>query len=1385
MNALVNDVFSNSVAQRVGWALIHFVWQGAAVALLLALVLQCLRRRSPQIRWAASCVALALMMVLPVVTACLVSVDARTAGAGWVASPASAPALLPQAELPDLGAPEFSAVGASTWPAEDQVGEAAMSPRVPWRERLAAFVEPSLSWIVLVWLVGVLALSVWYLGGWWQLARTKRSGTRPVEGAVAEAFGRLMGQLGVSRPVRLLESARVAVPVVVGWLRPVILFPASVLSGFTPEQLEAVLAHELAHIRRYDCLVRIIQAAVETLLFYHPAVWWVSGRIRQESEHCCDELAVEVCGDRRSYARALARVAELGRRKPQVAPAASGGNLLDRIRSVISAEGERKTASSPWLAGISTCAVVLVLAAGPYVRARVATYLGESATQASEEQNVPASAGGRTGQEAWPIEATPPGEYALAFDGSNDFVEVPDNEVLDVGGEFTVEAWVNVRDTANGGTVVSKYTIGNGYRLGLVHQRSKPNFGYLQLTVGNGEHPVWTSIGVTRTNGEWVSCDVEKGRWTHVAASWNQGNVCLFVDGEEIPQDTSFEPIPRAPVPLLIGLVRQGQRSEYFDGRIAEVRIWNVSRSQEEIRRDVTTLLSGNEPGLVAYWPLEKGSGQIAAEISPRKNHGRLGVSPGADGSDPKWVRLGSAVPMLETYAGKSIEEWMQIFVAPGDGSDASDAVRALAEIGRPAVGPLVKALRTEDESARIRAAAALGEMGQLAREAVPALSQALREGIGEAAVALGRIGPEAAAGVPALIEALGDPHRARLAIRALGSIGPAAKDAVPALAERLEHKDKQVVIRAHAALARITGDYDTHVPFLAEALKSEDRDSRAYAAQALSELGPPGRSAQAALQEATGDEHPAVREWAWLALATIRSAQTVERFVWAALRGDDEAALESSSGLPSNSIKTQAEPVRKLAEMNPRWHFEPATVVSTPAIGFVVGSTELQGPGLADGRGSLCFTLKREDGRWQIVDIDFETQEGIHGEIDAFLERHPGARIWRRPVDTLPGAGMPALPGKSRPPLAFGPVIERVVKDDSVGEAMLLTNERVVFSADDVFWLNDDKIAPWLMVRLSPNGAYLLHARVHKNEHEEPGARASYALFLRDVVTRKDVRVPVPPYPDGWQDVCIGFNPFDQRGERMAIMALRGPRETEVILFDIADGKVSATGIKGRFAFARFDRTGRRLIGVQDSEVFVATLPSLERTRLDLSLGGRRTLPNSACPTADVICLYQVRGVPGERRGTQAIALYDFEAREKIADLPTHEENSQLDDLETQWTPDGRYVCYYDLADGLQGRIRGTRVWDRVVGKEKAFVEDAAPIGPGPAGSYIFLVRTRTGDHRPILYDASTGRSWELGDASMRLLHGTGRKIAYVKTAPDGKRTVCVAEIPIPSRTP
>ena len=376
MNALVTGFFYSSLAERIGWALMHFLWQGMAVALLLALALQFLRRASAQARWVASCAAFGLMVLLPVATTCIVSVDVPSIPTLSEALPEEA---MPVAAVSGL-ADASTSLGPSTMPVDNSTGPGVSADELPgaasgagimahWLQRAEHSVRPILPWAFLGWLVGVMVMSLWHIGGWLQLWRIRTRDTVPAGQATRETFGRLLQRLRISRPVRLLESERVAVPMVVGWLRPVVLLPASAITGLTAQQLEAVLAHELAHIRRYDCLVKLIQAVVETLLFYHPAVWWVSGRIRQESEHYSDELAVEVCGDRRTYAKALARVAELGSRKPHLAAAANGGEILSRIRRVVGVRVQGEATSSRWLAGLIALGAILSLTAGLHLSA--------------------------------------------------------------------------------------------------------------------------------------------------------------------------------------------------------------------------------------------------------------------------------------------------------------------------------------------------------------------------------------------------------------------------------------------------------------------------------------------------------------------------------------------------------------------------------------------------------------------------------------------------------------------------------------------------------------------------------------------------------------------------------------------------------------------------------------------------------------------------------------------------------------------------------------------------------------------------------------------------------------------------------------------------------
>jgi beta-lactamase regulating signal transducer with metallopeptidase domain len=195
--------------------------------------------------------------------------------------------------------------------------------------------EHALPWLALVWVLGVALFSARLIGGWRVATRMRRVAVAPAPAEWRQALDGLMARMKVSAPVRLLASSLAPAPMVLGWLRPVILAPVGMLTGLPAEQVRALLAHELAHILRRDYLVNILQSVVEAALFYHPAVWWISERIRVEREACCDDMAVEATGDPVVYASALADLDSRRRARLRLATAANGGSLVSRIRRLL------------------------------------------------------------------------------------------------------------------------------------------------------------------------------------------------------------------------------------------------------------------------------------------------------------------------------------------------------------------------------------------------------------------------------------------------------------------------------------------------------------------------------------------------------------------------------------------------------------------------------------------------------------------------------------------------------------------------------------------------------------------------------------------------------------------------------------------------------------------------------------------------------------------------------------------------------------------------------------------------------------------------------------------------------------------------------------------
>jgi beta-lactamase regulating signal transducer with metallopeptidase domain len=320
---------------------VHFLWQGAALAALFASFNWALRHAPPTARYALAAATLAGMLALPIAT--LHSLAARPLSAAEIEPPCAA------GELPGCSGPV--AFLPSQFPA---------SVSEPTRQQLERFLPA----LVSLWAAGVLLLSLRTFGGWVLVQRLKAKGLSAVPESLDATFARLREALRISAPVRLCQSALVRVPTALGWLRPVVLVPAGALVGLSASQLELILAHELAHIRRRDYLVNLLQTAVETLLFYHPAVWWVSGRMRIERELCCDDLAVAACGNPVGYARALADLESLGTRPPVLAMAASGGSLFDRVARLVTPPGPLSRTSRGLATVLGAGALALVFSLG-------------------------------------------------------------------------------------------------------------------------------------------------------------------------------------------------------------------------------------------------------------------------------------------------------------------------------------------------------------------------------------------------------------------------------------------------------------------------------------------------------------------------------------------------------------------------------------------------------------------------------------------------------------------------------------------------------------------------------------------------------------------------------------------------------------------------------------------------------------------------------------------------------------------------------------------------------------------------------------------------------------------------------------------------------------
>ncbi|MFN8353910.1 MAG: M56 family metallopeptidase [Spirosomataceae bacterium] len=294
----MNLFFSYALTEALGWTLLHSLWQSLVLAAVLLLV--------------------------------------------WKLSPTAARRY--QVGLGSLLAQLVLSLGTFSWYYQKAHYVATLMHSIPSLQPIEKGTSPT--WQTTLYAYFPLMIQVWFMGialflgrlavNYWYADQLKYQRTQPVSSAVEELFQKLLYHLPIPYPVTLLESAKVTVPMVIGYLKPVILLPIGLATRLTTQQLEAILAHEIAHLMRNDFVINLIQSTMEALYFFNPTIWWISNRIRDERENACDDVAIALCGNKRALAQALAQV-ESYRQEPVLAMAFGARKmpLLQRIQRIL------------------------------------------------------------------------------------------------------------------------------------------------------------------------------------------------------------------------------------------------------------------------------------------------------------------------------------------------------------------------------------------------------------------------------------------------------------------------------------------------------------------------------------------------------------------------------------------------------------------------------------------------------------------------------------------------------------------------------------------------------------------------------------------------------------------------------------------------------------------------------------------------------------------------------------------------------------------------------------------------------------------------------------------------------------------------------------------
>ena len=308
--------FSHNLNYALGWTVVHSLWQALIISILTGVALIILQKKASQFRHVLANIGLWSVLLAAIVTFFMYYDVSKTA---------SDLVLVPD-NLEVTVSPDFTPENNALTENISNENNAGFS----W-EGMRNYCNRNMYFIVSLWFMGVVVFLLRILGSISYVYYLRNRLNFPTEEYWQDVLNSMREKTNVTKYIDLVESALVRSPIVIGHLKPMILFPIGAINRLNTNEVEAILAHELAHVMRHDYFFNILQSVIEALFYFHPAVWWLSSQIRTERENCCDDIAISLCGNAVTYAKSLVSVQEMAYFAPQMAMAFAGTDRKKQI----------------------------------------------------------------------------------------------------------------------------------------------------------------------------------------------------------------------------------------------------------------------------------------------------------------------------------------------------------------------------------------------------------------------------------------------------------------------------------------------------------------------------------------------------------------------------------------------------------------------------------------------------------------------------------------------------------------------------------------------------------------------------------------------------------------------------------------------------------------------------------------------------------------------------------------------------------------------------------------------------------------------------------------------------------------------------------------------